>query len=158
MNRYVFGILLVIVGIFLLLNYFLNLNLELWPLALVVPGILFIFGATKENYGLYIPGFILLFLGIFFFFNVYTDWEYHHYLWPIYTLTVSLTFYLTSFFGKEKDLILPANILLLITFGLFFISCNLLKFWPVILILAGIWVIFTPFYHKNKGKAYPEDK
>lgn len=153
MNRWFFGVLLIIVGIFLIVNYTLNLNLNLWPLALVIPGIFFLFGANKDNEGLFVPGTILLFLGIFFFFNIATSWNYHRYLWPMYVFAVSLAFYVTAIFGKNSDFYIPANILLIITVGLFFISLRLLKFWPVALIILGLWIIFDSKNFKRTAKS-----
>jgi hypothetical protein len=153
MNRWIFGILLIIVGVFLIFNYSLNLNLELWPLALLIPGIFFFFGASKENIGLYIPGSILTFLALFFFFNVATDWSYHQYLWPLYVFSVSFAFYIAAIFGKESNFIIPANSLLIITVGLFFISLKLLKLWPVALIILGLWIIFDSKNFKRTAKA-----
>ncbi|MCR4421286.1 MAG: hypothetical protein GYA61_06625 [Spirochaetales bacterium] len=156
MNRWIFGILLIIVGVFLIFNYSLNWNLELWPLALLIPGIFFLFGASRENNGLYIPGTILTFLAIFFFFNVATNWSYQKYLWPLYVFSVSLAFYITAIVGKESSFFVPANILLIITVGLFFISLNLLKFWPIALIILGLWIIFDSKNFKRTAKS--EDK
>lgn len=153
MNRWVFGILLIIFGVLLILNYLFNINLALWPLALVIPGIFFLFGATKENSGLFIPATILIFLGIFFFFNVATDWVYNKYLWPLYVFSVSLAFYVTAIFGKNRDFYIPANILFIITIGLFFISLNLFKFWPVVLIILGLWIIFDSKNFKKSAKS-----
>ncbi len=152
MNRWVFGILLIIVGVFLIINYSLNWNLQLWPLALIIPGLFFFFGANKENPGLFIPATILTFLGIFFFFNVATNWNYHKYLWPLYVFAVSIAFYSTAIFGKTRDFYIPANILFIITIGLFFISFQLLKFWPIVLILLGLWIIFDSRNFKKSAK------
>lgn len=153
MNRWVFGLLLIIVGIFLIVNYTLNWNLNLWPLALIIPGLFFLFGASKENSGLYVPAIILIFLGIFFFFNLATNWVYHQYLWPLYVFSVSLAFYVTVIFGKNKDFYVPANILLIITIGLFFISLKLFKFWPVVLIILGLWIILDSKNFKKSAKS-----
>ncbi len=153
MNRWVFGILLILVGLFLIFNHTLNLRLELWPLALLIPGIFFLFGANIENSGLFIPGTILTFLGLFFFFNVATSWGYHDYLWPLYVFAVSLAFYVTAIFGKNRDFYVPANILLIITIGLFFISLKFTKFWPVILIVLGLWIIFDSKNFKRSAKS-----
>lgn len=156
MNRWIFGILLIIVGVFLILNYTFNWNLQLWPLALMIPGIFFLFGASRENIGLLIPGTILVFLSIFFFFNVATNWSYQKYLWPLYVFSVSLAFYVTAIFGKDSNYFPPANILLIITIGLFFISLNFLKFWPIALIILGLWIITDSKIFKRTAKS--EDK
>ncbi|HPC38960.1 MAG TPA: hypothetical protein PLF21_06580 [Exilispira sp.] len=157
MNRWVFGILLIIVGVFLIVNYTLNWNLQLWPLALLIPGIFFLFGASRQNSGLFIPGTILTFLAIFFFFNVATQWNYHEYLWPLYVFSVSLAFYVTAIAGKDSNFYVPANILLIVTVGLFFISFKLLKFWPVVLIVLGLWIIFDSKNFKRSAKSDDKD-
>lgn len=153
MNRWIFGILLIIVGIFLILNYTFNWDLQLWPLALLIPGIFFLFGASKENSGLFIPGTILVFLAIFFFFNVATKWSYQKYLWPLYVFSVSLAFYAAGIFGKDSNYFIPANILLIITIGLFFISLNFIKFWPVVLIILGLWIILDSKNYKRTARS-----
>jgi len=43
--------------------------------------------------------------------------------------------------------------LLIITIGLFFISLSLFKFWPVALIILGLWIIFDSRNFKKSAKS-----
>jgi len=139
--RKILGILLILLGAFLILGYMYKWNLELWPFSLLVLGVFFFFAASKNKYMLYIPATILVLTSIFFIYNIFTDWEKFNSLWPILMLIVSISFFITGIIGKKNEFFFPALIILGISICLFFISFNIVNFWPIIFIILGIWIL-----------------
>jgi predicted membrane protein len=137
----ILGILLIIVGTLLILGNMYNWKIQFWPLGLLILGIFLFTISSKTKYIFYIPAIILSLSSIFFFYNIFTSWENFNKLWPILMLIVSISFFTSSIAGKQKDLVIPAIILFLVSLCLFFISFNVLKFWPVIFIILGLWII-----------------
>lgn len=135
------GILLIILGTLLIIGNMYNWKIQFWPLALLVLGIFLFSMSSKTKYFFYIPATILTLSSIFFFYNIFTSWENFNKLWPILMLIVSISFFISAFIGKQKDLWIPAIILLLVSLCLFFISFNVLKFWPVIFVAIGLWIL-----------------
>lgn len=112
------GILLIFIGGFLLINNFYELEIlswgNLWPLFVLIPGLAFEFDyfTTKRNPGHLVPGGILTVLGAHFLFAAFTSFRFEAYTWPIYTLAVAIglfQFYLHS--GRNRGLLVPVFIL-----------------------------------------------
>lgn len=152
MNRipYIFGILLVGIGILFLLANFGVIEVSwnhLWPLFLLVPGILFEFGffIYRKDAGLLVPGGILTTYGLLFLANVFYGWQLMEYWWPVFPLGVAIgLFQLYLFGGREKGLLIPVGILTAIS--LFFLANHLITLHfgliaGIILILIGLWMI-----------------
>lgn len=151
------GLLLVFLGIFLFTNNLFHWNLfrmeNFWPIFILIPGLLFewsYFNTTK-NPGLLVPGGILTSIGLLFFFEILTGWQFSAYTWPVYPLSVALgLFQLYLFSGRPKALLIPVFILStvsIVSFSILFLQA--LHTWinfgllaPIALILVGLFIIF----------------
>ena len=149
--NYLFGFLLLFIGVLLILSNFGVIEIiweDLWPLFLLIPGILFelSYFIYRNDAGLLVPGGILSTYGLLFSINVIYGWHLMENLWPIFPLGVAIgLFQLYLFGGREKGLLIPVGILGAIS--LFFLINNLLfvdfRFLAgILLVLIGIWVIF----------------
>lgn len=145
------GIILIIVGlIFLLPQFGVGSASGLWPAFILAPGLGFIaMWLTSKNKakdaGLLIPGTITTLISAFFFYLNWAGWSKMANLWPFFPVIVGISFY-NFFFAsgrKERGILIPANILLLV--GLFFliVQSYTYKLWPIVLILLGILMIFA---------------
>ncbi|HPB47789.1 MAG: hypothetical protein KBG82_00770 [Spirochaetes bacterium] len=141
MFRQILGIILLILGVLLLLSYMYNWKIELWPYSILVLGIFFFIMAGKTNPDLYIPATMLILSSLFFIYNIFTNWQNHNKLWPSYILMVSISFFVATFLGKQKSFLAGAFILLIVSLCLFFVAFKVLTFWPVLLIILGLWII-----------------
>lgn len=157
------GIILIIIGIILLLNKVFNLNFfsmsNFWPLFILIPGLVFeaSYFLTKRNPGLLVPGGILTTLGLLFFFETFTNWQFAAHTWPIYPLAVAIGLFQLYLFGyQQKGLLIPVFILggiSLISFAImimndFFWWINGSLLVPALFILIGIIVLFKSFSKK----------
>ena len=161
--NYLFGLLLLFIGVLLILANFGVIEIvwdNLWPLFFLIPGILFelsyfIYRKDDGNRGgiedfpgssLLILGGIFITYGLLFLVNVIYGWHLMEYLWPIFLLGVAIGLLQAYLFGgREKYLLIPVGILG--AGSLFFLINNLLfvdfKFLAgIVLVLIGIWVIF----------------
>lgn len=142
------GLILIFLGfIFLLDNlHIISFNfLQIWPVLIILGGIGFWLGffVNKKNISLIMPATILTIYGFLFFYCNWFGWHYMHSLWPVFLMGPGIGFYLLYLLGsKEKGLIVPATILNVL--GLLFLLRHLeyIKYWPVLLIIGGIIIIF----------------
>lgn len=173
-NKVFLGILLIVVGVFVLLNnmnvlpdFFSIFNIgfiisKLWPiLFLILPGIAFhisFFNGRDQNAGLLVPGGILIVTGIVLFLSqTFSAW---HILWPGFILAVAVGLFELYLFGnKEEGLLIPVTILGSISLIFFSINLgiwlgfNITKYFiPAILIIIGIIMIFRNRPDKNEYK------
>lgn len=159
MNRrsLVLGLILVVVGGFLLANNLGGWNIlsmeRMWPIFVFVPGLVFEWGyfGGNRNPGLLVPGGILSTIGLLFFFETFTNWQFAAYTWPVYPLAVAIgLFQLYLFSGRPRGLLIPVMILTVVSciaFAAMFI--NIVQRWvnlgfviPILLVLAGLVLIF----------------
>jgi len=149
--NYLFGLLLLLIGVLLILSNFGVIEIvwdNLWPLFLLIPGMLFELGyfISRKDAGLLVPGGILTTYGLLFLVYVNYGWHLMDILWPLFPLGVAIgLFQLYLFGGREKGLLIPVGILGVIS--LFFLVDSLLfidfkLFAGILLILIGIWIIF----------------
>ena len=149
--NYLFGLFLLFIGVLLILSNFGVIEIiweDLWPLFLLIPGILFelSYFIYRKDAGLLVPGGILITYGLLFLVNVIYGWRLMEYLWPIFPLGVAIgLFQLYLFGGREKGLLIPVGILGAIS--LFFLINNLLfidfgLLAGMVLLVIGIWIIF----------------
>ncbi|MBA7574495.1 hypothetical protein ES708_16306 [subsurface metagenome] len=149
--NYIFGFLLLCIGVILILSNFGVIEIvwdNLWPLFLLIPGIVFelSYFIYRKDAGLLVPGGILITYGLLFLVNVIYGWQLMEYLWPLFPLGVAIGLLQLYLFGvREKGLLIPVGILGAIS--LFFLINNLLfvDFWllaGVALVVIGIWIIF----------------
>jgi len=156
--NYLFGLFLLCIGVLLILANFGVIEIvwdNLWPLFLLIPGILFelSYFIYQKDAGLLVPGGILITYGLLFLFNVMYGWHLMEDLWPIFPLGVAIgLFQLFLFGGREKGLLIPVGILGAIS--LFFLINNLLfvdfrLLAGILLVVIGIWVIFKKSKSNN---------
>jgi len=149
--NYLFGLFLLFIGVLLILANFGVIEIvweNLWPLFLLIPGILFelSYFIYRKDAGLLVPGGILITYGLLFSVNVIYGWHLMEDLWPIFPLGVAIGLFQLYLFGvREKGLLIPIGILGAISLfflinNLFFIDLGLLV--GIVLVVIGIWVIF----------------
>lgn len=163
-KNYSLGVVLILVGVLLLFNQVFNLHIlgigNLWPLFILVPGLIFEFGyfSTNRNPGLLVPGGILTTIGTLFLFLNYTTWGLMKYAWPVFPLAVAIGLFQLYVFGfREKGLLIPVFILSAISIISFVsILFNEILWWidssfifPAILILVGAAILFKNFGEKR---------
>lgn len=130
-----------------------------WPLILLFISVgfhlgFFLSGARKQQAGLLVPGGILFILSILFMFEEMTGWSFSDNTWPIYLFAVAFgLFELWLFGGRIFGLLIP--IFILSSLGTVFILQNLLpfnvlSFWPVLLIIVGLFLIFAKSNDSSK--------
>jgi hypothetical protein len=104
------GILLIVLGIFFMLNEVHLFNFgwgTLWPMFLLVPGILFEYSYFVKRWspGVLVPGGILLTYSLIFFMNGFLGYHLMEYMWPFFLAGPAFgLFQLYWFGGKEKAL------------------------------------------------------
>lgn len=156
----VWGLILILIGIGFLIN---QLMPELfggftWPWILLGLGGIFALASLIGRVGgLMIPGVILLGLGgIFLYFDNTGDWS----NWPIWLLMpgfVGLGMLIGGLYDRDLRQARPVALFMIVgalvlfaVFGGLGLSPGLLRFWPVLLILAGLVVLFQAM---RRGKA-----
>lgn len=103
--------------------------------------------------GLFIPGSIMLMLGLIFFYNTFTnDWASWAYAWTLIPGGVGLGLWLGSWYGRwGKDSMLTGQWMLAISvlvfglFGMLFGSPALKIAGPILLILGGVLLMVRAF-------------
>ena len=144
----ILGLILIFLGIIFLLD---NLDvigfnvLIIWPSFIILGGAGFILGylIRHENYPMLMPGTILIIAGLIFLYCNVAGWHHMQVLWPLFLAAPGLGFILLYFLGKrDKGLLIPGGLLLLL--GLLFLVRHLeyIRYWPVLLIVFGIILIF----------------
>ncbi len=149
--NYIVGLFLLFIGVLLILSNFGVIKIiweNLWPLFLLVPGIVFelSYFIYRKDAGFLVPGGMLITYGLLFLVNVIYGWHLMEDLWPIFPLGVAIgLLQLYIFGGREKGLLIPVGILGAIS--LFFLINNLLFIHfgllaGIVLVVIGIWIIF----------------
>ena len=153
----IWGIILISVGIALLLMQFypgLFDGFE-WPWVLLVLGGIFTVSSLVGRIGgLMVPGVILLGLGGIFLYQTRTgNWDSWAYVWALMPALVGLGLLLGSLYDDEMRPARPVGAIMLVgglvvfailggaSGGLFGLSADILRFWPVLLILLGLGVL-----------------
>lgn len=145
----IWGIILIVIG-FLFLGHNLDwFYLEwgnLWPLFLIAGGVLFWSGwmMNRHEYGLLMPGTVLLTYGLMFFYCTTNGWEWMEQLWPVFLLGPGLGFFFMYLLGnQEKGLLIPASILTVLAL-LFWSGHDVFRFfWPIALIVVGVFLLIN---------------
>lgn len=155
------GLLFILVGAFLLLGKFVSLDFlsigKLWPLFVLVPGLLFEIGyfSDNRNPGLLVPGGILTTIGLLFLFETYTHWHYSEYTWPVYVLSVAIgLFQLYWFGGRQRGLLIPVFILTLVAAISFLtmLSNTFFKWFDYSYLIAIIFILLGIYMLIKKSK------
>jgi uncharacterized membrane protein HdeD (DUF308 family) len=136
-GRLVTGAVFIVLGIFLLLVRFTELPIGhgLWPFFLIVGGLLFYLGYFWSHnrrpgaVGMLFPGTYLLIIGLLFL-----------------AISFAVMYFFTPAGDKDKkDLRSTALIMLVISAGLFVIAAKAGIFWPIALVVIGLFIIFKSF-------------
>ncbi len=150
------GVILIAVGGFILLGqlvpgfgslFDLGRN---WPLIIVIIGGFFLLSALFGAADLAIPGSIITGLGLLFLYqNLSGNWASWAYAWALIPGFVGIGMFITGALDKSRHtmrreggrLILISAVLFLL-FGFFFTSSWwLIRYWPILLIVTGFWLL-----------------
>jgi hypothetical protein len=156
------GIVLILVGgILLAVQLFPSLGLTInitfsWPLILVGVGIfLFLLGLLVNEPDMAVPACILAGIGgILYYQNATGDWASWAYAWALIPGFVGVGTILAGLFGGNfRRSLRDGGTLILISLILFAIFSSLLGgksylgvYWPVLIILLGLWLLIRPLF------------
>lgn len=163
----IFGIILLLIGGWFLaaqfnlvpgLNEIINVQYQ-WPLIVIGVGVfLFLLGLLTRAPGLSVPACIVGGIGgILYITNVNQKWADWSYLWTLIPGFVGVGIILSTLLGggnrkSYRDglwMILVSAVLFFIFFMIFSGQGYFIKYWPVLVILAGIWIIFQTLLRKK---------
>lgn len=157
------GLVLIVAGIFfLLLQMAPNLlpavdMARQWPLIIIGVGVLLGLGALLGAPPLTVPGAVITGIGgILYYQNLTGNWDTWAFIWTLIPGFVGLGLIgmgvLDS--GERQNIAVGVRLLLIslvlfIIFAVMFTSLGLVEqFWPVLLILAGLWFLFRSWRRK----------
>lgn len=132
-----------------------------WPLTIIGVGAIFLLVSILNNIaGLSIPAFIIGGIGgLLYYQNVTGDWGSWAYAWSLIPGFVGLGLLFFSLQTREKDTFKAGLILLFISMVFFAIFGSLLggptdiiRYWPVLLILSGLWSMARSLFGSRKAK------
>jgi hypothetical protein len=151
------GAILIIVGaLFLLAQLFPSIAISLdigrqWPLIIVVVGGLLLFSAFLGTPPLAIPGSIVSGIGaILYVQNLTNTWSSWSYIWTLIPGFVGIGMIISGLLGHHRSTmwrkgsrLLLISFVLLLVFGTFFNGFGGLgRYWPVLLIASGLWMLW----------------
>lgn len=163
----VIGIILILIGGWFLVSEFdlvpgLNdiMIIEYqWPVIIIGIGIfLFLLGLLLRNPGMSIPACIVGGIGgLLYWTNSNGNWAAWSYLWSLIPGFVGIGIILSTLLGgREKNGFIEGLWLIFISailFGIFYMifsgQAQFIKFWPVLIILGGLWILIQTI-HKKK--------
>ena len=153
----VIGVGLIILGLLFLSENFGYFEFDfenIWPVFVLLAGVGFWIGyfQDRKNSGLLMPGSILIIYGLMFLYCAIDGWYLMGSLWPGFLIGPGIGFFMMYLLGgREKGMLVPASILT--GLGLIFLISHsgILRYWPVILILIGIFLI-VKYQYKSKPK------
>jgi hypothetical protein len=128
-----------------------------WPWIIVGVGLfLLALGAVVGEPGLAVPATIVGGIGGILAYQFYSnDWTSWSYIWTLIPGFVGLGIVLMSLLGgdasiKDGSRLLMISFILLAVFGSFFGAVGMAgKYWPVLLILLGLFLLGRAFFKKN---------
>lgn len=164
-----FGFLLIVLGAWFLavqlvpgLNWF--WNILTWPVGIIIIGLfLLILGLVLNAPGMAIPASIVGGIGgLLYWQNATGNWDSWAYAWSLIPGFVGVGLMLASLLGEGgRDTFRVGAWMSIISltvfavFGAFFGASVLGTYWPVLLIVFGLWVIIQPLF-KRKPKPIVE--
>ncbi len=150
----IWGIFLILIGCVFLIGNLSQVGMEiLWPVFPFAVGLAFWIGYIydRKNIGLLMPGSILVVISLLFFCCAIFDWWRMETLWPVFIMAPAVGFVAMYFGGKkEQGLLIPAGILFSIGIIFLFVSSGLGDYWPVLLIIAGVLLIVSHTFIRQK--------
>lgn len=163
----VFGIILVIIGGWFLaaqfdlvpgLKDFMNVEYQ-WPFIVIGVGIfLFLLGLLLRSPGMSVPACIVGGIGgLLYWTNKTGDWGTWSYLWTMIPGFVGVGILLATLLGGHEvkeykegvKLILISGILFVIFLMLFSGQGQFIRYWPVLLVIAGVWVLIQAIFRRK---------
>lgn len=163
----IIGIILLLIGGWFLAAQFnlvpniseiINIQFQ-WPLIVVGVGLLlFLLGLISRNPGMSVPACIVGGIGgILYWTNMTGNWGAWTYLWTLIPGFVGAGIILATLLGSSDRsgyreglrLVLISAILFLIFFLLLSGQGLFAKYWPILIILGGIWIIITALWRKK---------
>jgi hypothetical protein len=159
------GLILILVGVlFLLLQLFPDVAAQLdigrqWPVLIIGVGGLFLIGAALGTPPLAIPGSIIAGIGgLLYYQNATGNWASWAYAWTLIPGFVGLGTILMGLLGgkrrqslREGSRMVVISLLLFLIFGAFFNGLGGLgRFWPIVLILAGAWLLLRNTFARQR--------
>ncbi len=149
------GIILVILGLFLLIGELAELSWgeHFWPIFLLLGGMLFYSGyfsvkaRRSGSEGLLFPGTYLIILGGLFLLLNFIGWEYMRYLWPTFVFGVAVSLWVVRSSmpienaARRKSLKSSIITLSLISAIFYLMALKVAVLWPVAIIVIGIIII-----------------
>lgn len=141
----------------------------LWPFFLLIPGLLFLGPAVLGRWtderrlaALAIPGSILTTLSLIFFFcTISSHWAAWSYAWTLITASVGLGIYLAARLGRWGPApaavgrwMLFVSLIAFLAFGVFFEAVIFGlggRYWPVVLVLAGLLMLLWNYLPRRAG-------
>ena len=158
-SQLTWGIFLILLGVVFLLGNISRVGMDtLWPIFPLAVGLMFFIGYfhDRKNYGLLMPGSILVVVGLLFFYCNFAGWWRMETLWPVFILAPAVGFVAMHWGGAKEwgiSMLIPAGILGGIAVIFLFLSTGVGDYWPVFLILAGILLIlFHGKWHEKDVK------
>jgi hypothetical protein len=139
-----------------------------WPIWIIGPGLIFIFaGLISGVVDLMIPGSIISGIGLILHYqNVTGDWQSWSYAWALIIVFVGIGVFLANLFkGNVRQAFAEGGppfmtgAIMFLIFGSMFRAAFgqsplLGDYWPVLLMVAGLWLLIKPFFRRSrKGKA-----
>lgn len=166
---FIIGLLLILLGVWFLLDQFYPglselIPIELtWPLILVGMGAcLLIFGVVVGAPGMAVPAAIVGGLGLLFYYQDATgDWESWAFAWALIPGFVGVGVLLEGLlsgnlrraWGGGMTLIVISTVLFLIFSSIFGGPITLGDYWPVLLILLGLWMLVSMLIGSRRSEA-----
>lgn len=156
------GVLLIVLGGIFLAGNLSPMGMEtLWPIFPLAIGLAFIVGYFKNrnNYGLLMPGSILIVVGLLFFYCNFFGWWHMEDAWPIFIMAPAVGFIAMYYGGPREDgLLVPATILFGLGLIFFLVNSGFGDYWPVLLIIAGGAMILFKGLPKMQSQSSEPDK
>jgi len=163
----IFGLILIVIGGWFLaaqfelvpgLNEIINIEYQ-WPLIIIGVGVfLFFLGLLIRNPAMSVPACIVGGIGgLLYWCNSTGDWAAWSYLWALIPGFVGIGIILSTLLGGQEKtsyseglkLILISGILFGIFLMLFSGQGDYVKYWPILIILGGIWIIIQSIFRKK---------
>jgi hypothetical protein len=160
------GIVLVLLGAWLLavqlipgLDNLINIDYS-WPWIVIGIGVLlFILGLVIGEPGMAVPACIVGGIGcILYYQNTTGNWESWAYAWTLIPGFVGIGSIIAGLLGENRQKsisdglnLLVISAVLFVIFGSFLGGLNLLgDYWPVLLILLGVWILLRPVFRRRR--------
>jgi hypothetical protein len=169
-SSFTFGLLLILLGAwFLAVRFVPELGdwmqrIADWPIWVIAPGLIFILaGLISGTFDLMVPGSIISGIGLILYYQNETgDWQSWAYAWALIICFVGIGVFLSNLFkGRFRDAFeeggapFMTGLIMFLIFGsifraMFGQSPLLGDYWPVLLIVVGLWSLIRPFFRRKR--------